>query len=233
MTWLAKVLENNAPAARKESSAPRGPGPVAATPPVRPSNGLKEFLSQLSEVQHGALLDLGPIWQSTISFFLERGFRVSTEDVLRARKEFAAAEEQVAHVSAPPQEVSAAALDPATRAVQFLSSSLCYPAESFDAILVWDLFDYLHAELCAPLAAHLHHLLRPGGAVFAIFYSRAPERFHRYRVSDGGIEMIPAIAPVAYSRAFQNREILNLFAQFRSSKTFVGRDQFREGLFLK
>jgi hypothetical protein len=34
-------------------------------------------------------------------------------------------------------------------------------------------------------------------------------------------------------RVFQNREILNLFSRFHSSKTFVGRDQIREGLFLK
>ena len=29
------------------------------------------------------------------------------------------------------------------------------------------------------------------------------------------------------------REILDLFAQFRTSKTFVGRDQVREAIFLK
>jgi hypothetical protein len=34
-------------------------------------------------------------------------------------------------------------------------------------------------------------------------------------------------------RTFQNREILNLFSRFRSAKTFVGRDQVREGLFIK
>jgi hypothetical protein len=32
---------------------------------------------------------------------------------------------------------------------------------------------------------------------------------------------------------YQNREILNLFGRFHSSKTFVGRDQIREGLFIK
>jgi hypothetical protein len=32
---------------------------------------------------------------------------------------------------------------------------------------------------------------------------------------------------------FQNREILDIFSEFRTSKTFVGRDQVREALFLK
>jgi hypothetical protein len=36
-----------------------------------------------------------------------------------------------------------------------------------------------------------------------------------------------------HSRIFQNREILDIFGKFRSSKTFVGRDQVREALFLK
>ena len=44
-----------------------------------------------------------------------------------------------------------------------------------------------------------------------------------------------AAAPTlaVHARVFQNREILDSFGQFRTSKTFVGRDQIREGLFLK
>jgi hypothetical protein len=45
--------------------------------------------------------------------------------------------------------------------------------------------------------------------------------------------MIPAPNIAAHARIFQNREILDIFGKFRSSKTFVGRDQVREGLFLK
>jgi hypothetical protein len=36
-----------------------------------------------------------------------------------------------------------------------------------------------------------------------------------------------------HARVFQNREILDIFGKFRSSKTFVGRDQVREALLLK
>jgi len=42
-----------------------------------------------------------------------------------------------------------------------------------------------------------------------------------------------APAPARCTRVFQNREILQLFGQFRSAKTYVGRDQIREGLFVK
>ena len=60
---------------------------------TRVSNGLKEFLWTLDGLGRGALLDLGPAWQTTLSFFIERGFRVSSEDILREWKEFRVEEE--------------------------------------------------------------------------------------------------------------------------------------------
>src|SRR5216117_3961232 len=67
--------------------APESPGSV------RVSNGLKEFLWNLDGLGRGALLDLGPAWQTTLSFFIDRGFRVSSEDILRGWKAFLTAEE--------------------------------------------------------------------------------------------------------------------------------------------
>ena len=60
-------------------------------------------------------------------------------------------------------------------------------------------------------------------------HSRPAEGFHRYRIVDSqSIELLPAPGAFPHQRSFQNRELLNLFAQFRSSKTFVGRDQIRD-----
>ena len=54
------------------------------------------------------------------------------------------------------------------------------------------------------------------------------------KIVDGqNIELIPSATLAVHSRIFQNREILDIFGKFRSSKTFVGRDQVREALFLK
>src|ERR1700731_403795 len=55
---------------------------------TRGSNSLKDFLWHLNGLGRGNLLDLGPVWQSTVSFFIERGFKVSTEDVLTGWKQF-------------------------------------------------------------------------------------------------------------------------------------------------
>src|ERR1700758_4159246 len=59
------------------ASAPESPQKTG-----RQSNGLKEFLWQLEGIGHGPLLDLGPARQTTISFFIERGFKVYTEDLM-------------------------------------------------------------------------------------------------------------------------------------------------------
>ena len=60
----------------------------------RLSNGLKEFLYQLEGIGRGHLLDLGPARQTTITFFIERGFKVYTEDLLTTWKNFLDADEQ-------------------------------------------------------------------------------------------------------------------------------------------
>src|SRR5258707_15520739 len=70
--------------------APRVP---ERTESARISNGLKELLWNLDGLGRGTLLDLGPAWQTTLSFFIERGFRVSSEDILREWKDFLSEEE--------------------------------------------------------------------------------------------------------------------------------------------
>ncbi len=130
----------------------------------------------------------------------------------------------------------AAALEmtPAARAERFLETTLRNPADTFDAVLIWDLLDYLDGDLVSRLVTRITSLVRDGGVAFAIFHNRKPQAFHRYRVVDAqNLELIPAPCPFAPQRVFQNREISDLFRRFHSSKTFVGRDQLREGLFVK
>ncbi len=192
---------------------------------------MKEFLYLISDIERGRVLDLGPVWQSTINFFIERGYRISTDDLLREWTEFLTTEEQRLR-QAPPGEgerISQSAL-----ADKFLQTALQYPDDSYHGVLAWDLFDYLDAELVPRLMARIYKILSPGGAVLGLFHSRPPDRFHRYRIVDEQtIETIPAPTLAVHARVFQNREILDIFGEFRSSKTFVGRDQLREGLFLK
>lgn len=202
---------------------------------VRASNGLKEFLRHLGRPEDGRMLDLGPVSQATVDFFTGRGYKLYSNDLLRGWHDFLAAELATLMGGTVPGAANAANRpDPAVRAARFVATVLDYPAESFHGVLAWDLVDYLPPEVVQAFVSRLHELTRPGGAVLAIFHNRPPERFHRYRVvSAEGMEYIPSTAPVPFGRVLPNREILNLFSSFRSSKTFVGRDQIREALFTR
>jgi hypothetical protein len=236
MNWMAKQRVGWGPmtAPRDPSHKPGPATAVAAAAPAsyRASNGLKDFLWLINDVRNGRILDLGQVSQATLTFFIEKGYRISTEDFLRSWKEFLTAEEErlrLATVGADGEKVSQAHL-----AEKFLEGSLQYPEESFHGVLAWDLFDYFDAELLPRVMERLYSLLHPAGALLALFHSRPAERFHRYRiVNPQTIELLPAPTLAVHARVFQNREILDLFGKFRSSKTFVGRDQLREGLFLK
>src|SRR5580693_4690634 len=71
-----------------DKSRPKGslPAPAVGTTRVAPlneatrvSNGLKELLWNLDGLGRGTLLDLGSAWQTTLSFFIEKGFRVTAD----------------------------------------------------------------------------------------------------------------------------------------------------------
>jgi hypothetical protein len=235
MNWMAKTR----PGAAAPAIAPTSkPGPASASAntnlKVRTSNGLKEFLWLMSDVPHARVLDLGPVWQATVNFFLEKGYRISTDDLLGTWKEFVSAEEERLRAAPLTSEGYSARLTASALADKFLENALQYPEESFHGVLGWDLFDYFDPAVSSRIMDRLFGILHPGGAVLALFHSRAPERFHRYRIIDTQtVELVAAPTLAVHARVFQNREILELFAKFRSSKTFVGRDQVREGLFLK
>jgi hypothetical protein len=222
------------PAARVREAAAGAAVSPAAAPVPRPSNSLKDFLWQVSDVQNGRLLDLGPVAQSTLTFFLERGFKIYAEDLLRDWRQHLAGEEKRLRAA----QVGGAAIekefDLRAIAARFAEASLQYEPGSFHAILLWDACDYMEAEAVAPVVARLHALLRPGGVVLGLFHSKKPEAFYRYRVRDAeNIELLPAHSLFQHVRILQNRDLLNLFAAFRTSKTYVGRDHLREALFLK
>jgi hypothetical protein len=213
--------------------SPAGPARSPELPgSARVSNGLKEFLWNLDGLGRGSLLDLGPASQTTLNFFIERGFRVSSEDILRGWKAFLTEEER--RLREDPAACETVDMTPSGRATRFLVENLRYPRASFDAVLLWDLLDYLEPMLVKQMVASLTELLRPGGVILAMFHSKKPEGFQRYRVADSHTLQVistPVICPP--QKVYQNREIQDLFTRFRTMKSFVGRDQLRESLFIK
>jgi len=248
MNFFSKLRPGQEPAIpqRPSSAGNTRPGSAVATATAgnsngstgveskggRQSNGLKEFLVQLDGIGRGHLLDFGPARQSTLNFFIERGFKVYTEDLLATWQYFL--EEQAQQLKQLAADGDRSEFSVEGRAEKFLKTTMQFPDDTFDAILMWDNLDYLDNELMTRLATRMTTLLRDGGVVFAMFHTKKPTQFHRYKVLDAqNLELIPANCAFQPQRVFQNREISNLFSRYRSSKMFVGRDQIREGLFVK
>lgn len=230
MNWMAKTRPNASAAAAVRTTSGPSPSP-SSNPNVRVSNGLKEFLWLTSDAPRGRILDLGPVWQSTVAFFIDKGYRISTEDLLGTWKDFQTEEEERQR-DAPRGE--AEKITQAAFAEKFLEKALKYPSEHFHGVLAWDLLDYFDPQVVPFLLERLFTTLHSGGVILTLFHSRAVERYHRYRIVDGQtIELVPSPTIAVHAHVFQNRELMDLFAKFRSSKTFVGRDQVRESLFLK
>src|SRR5690242_14725511 len=133
MNWTAKSRGGAAasPAVAQKPSQPTT-GTVAQPAVGRTSNSLKEFLWMLSDIKRGRILDLCPASQTTLNFFIEKGFRISAEDMLRTWKQFLNAEEERMRGTAAGE---AEILSPAELGAKFLETNLNYAPESFHGIL--------------------------------------------------------------------------------------------------
>src|SRR5580704_11079349 len=68
--------------------------PAVGVESTRVSNGLKELMWNLDGLGRGTLLDMGGAWQASFRFFIERCFRIKTDDLFRTWKQFLDNEEK-------------------------------------------------------------------------------------------------------------------------------------------
>jgi SAM-dependent methyltransferase len=119
---------------------------------------------------------------------------------------------------------------------RFLRDSLAYQGQVFDAVLCWDVPDYLPEPLVKPVVERLCALTKPGGVLLAFFHTRdaGPDAPHyRYHIAGNDMLQLQATArdgSAVYrlQRVFNNRHIENLFREFASLKFFLARDNVRE-----
>jgi len=105
---------------------------------------------------------------------------------------------------------------------------------SFDALLLVGCAGLPGAGSGEADSDALEEMLRPGGVVFAMFHSKKPKdsRDTAWRIQ-AGCKVLSAKPICTAQKVYQNREIQGLFGNCRTIKTFIGRDQLRETLFLK
>jgi hypothetical protein len=179
---------------------------------------LQKFLSVVCSRPAAELVDLGPVVGANIAFLGERvGCKIYVEDLYADLDRHAQQD----------------ALD---RFPGFLRTRFPLPAESIDAVLCWDVFDYLDQPAASVLAGELMRLLRPAGALLAIFGTSGPRdpRYTKYIIEDEEHLRYRAYGTASSPpRPLQNREIVRLFDRLEVSDSVLLKSGVREMLFRK
>ena len=179
---------------------------------------LARFLDLLFARPAAEVVDLGPVIGSNITFLGERvGCKIHVEDL------YADVDRHVQH-------------DKLDQLPEFLSGRLAMPASSIDAVLGWDIFDYLAPMAATALAGELMRILRPGGVLLGFFGARASDdpRYTKFFIEDE-MHLRYRFYPSACTRRWvlQNRDINIMFAGLEICETVLLKSGVREILFRK
>jgi hypothetical protein len=186
--------------------------------PVFATKALRKFLTSLTANASPALLDLGPVVGSNVSFFGEQlGCKIFVEDI------FADLD----------RHIREGKID---RFPDFLKRRFPQPTGSINGILCWDLLDYFDKTSAQVLADELTRVLTPEGVLLGFFgtVQRPDVRYTKYIIVD---EVNLKHRSYAASRGRQaillNRDIIRLFGRLRVSDSFLLQNNLREILFRK
>jgi SAM-dependent methyltransferase len=186
----------------------------------RRSSGLAEFTKLIASEENLCILDLGPTSPQNIALLTGMGHRVYNEDVLLASFDPSFVTKN---------EDGTSGMD----ADKFLQDNLKYNSQQFDAVLAWDIPDYLHESLVKAVIARMASVLKPGGLLLAFFHTRdaGPEApYYRYHIVGKDTLDLQRGPQFRLQRVFNNRHIENLFREFSNIKFFLARDNVREVL---
>lgn len=198
-------------------AAPRPAGDPSE--PVVASRAFPKFLSTLSGREHSTFIDLGPAVGSNLEFFAERtACKFFIDDL------FAEIETQ-------------ARAGTRENLAKILPERITRPDASVDAVLCWDIFDFLDKAAAQGLARELVRVLKPGGALFGFFYNQIGQQktqYTRFIIQDETHfrhRTSPA-SPVAV-QVLPNRDIIRLFEGLLVSDSFLLLTHTREIVFRK
>jgi 2-polyprenyl-3-methyl-5-hydroxy-6-metoxy-1,4-benzoquinol methylase len=210
-----------------DSSQPKSQESAQPAPRTkRTCIGLGEFMRSLSttgEEKKKCVLDLGPTSPTNIALLTELDARVYNEDILHESQD---------PTYAIKQEDGSVQID----STRFFTENLDYPEGQFDAILFWDVADYLPEPLVKPLVERLQTMLKPKGHLLAFFHTKdagAESLYSRHHIVQKDILELEPVQGFQLQRIFNNRHIENLFKDFASRKFFLGRDNIREVLMVR
>jgi hypothetical protein len=195
-----------------------GDAPPSSDEPAYPTKALAKFLKLLQSRDNPALIDLGPVVGTNVTFFGEHlGCRIRVEDI-------------AADVERHVKDGNVDAL-PA-----FFGSRFPQEPDSVDGVLCWDVFDFLERPAATALANALMRLLRPDGALLGFFSTTdgRPQVYTKFMVVDeSSLRHRSYAASRPRQRVLQNRDINKMFEGLRVTESFLMKNNVREILFKK
>jgi SAM-dependent methyltransferase len=193
----------------------------------RRSTGFQQFMKQVTREENIWVLDLGPTSPDNIKHITERGHRIYNEDLLSE-----AIRPDLKTKSTEPGKEGETVVD----VDKFLAENLRHEREQFDAVMAWDVTDYLPEEVVKATIERIHTIMRPGGVLLAFFHTRdagSDAPYYRYHIADPETLELQTGPHFKLQRVFNNRNIETLFRDYASIKFFLGRDNIREVLVIR
>jgi predicted SAM-dependent methyltransferase len=189
---------------------------ATAEEPVVGSKAFPKFIAALTARPAPVLLDFGPVIGTNVEFFGDRlGCKLFIEDLLGDID----------------RHNKAGTLDalPASFEKRFRHADA-----SVDGILCWDIFDFLDKAATQALAQQVIRMLRPGGAVMALFTVATKQdhaSFTKYEIVDDASFRHRQHAGVGgVKKVLQNRDIIRMFEGLTVSDSFLLKSNTREML---
>ena len=188
----------------------------------RKSNGLNHFLKILPRDSGMHVLDLGGVSETNVTFLSELGCKIYLDNLLA---NFDRAKPGLENRRFTPDAAAA-----------FVEDNLRYQAEQFDAILVWDVLEFLDRELLTAIVPRLFDILKPGGGMLAFFHTQTRGEgveLYRYQIEGADTLLLRSLQNRPLPATFNNRSIERLFSEFDSLKFFLTRDHLREVIVIR
>lgn len=113
----------------------------------------------------------------------------------------------------------------------YLNQAFQFSGRTFDLILLWTTLDYLPEPFVVPVVDRLASAMNSGGQVLAFFHTKAKgddTAYCRFGVTSSDSVDMQVAQPFPIQRAFTNRSIQSLFAQWSGFRQFLAKDSLSE-----
>ncbi|MDQ2900907.1 MAG: class I SAM-dependent methyltransferase, partial [Acidobacteriota bacterium] len=203
------------PAPRRPRDSKPGDPELVST---RQSRGLEQFFFDIRDHVGLSILDLAGATQENINYITNLGHKIYTQDFIRSlddtfNRDDASDQSNVSRID------------------YFLRQNLEFPEETFDAVLVWDVLQYLSPALLTATLDRLLRIVRPKSYLLAFFNADEKSKnspSYTFRIQNQSTLAITQRGSRKQAQVFNNRSLEKLFNRFESVKFFLTRESLRE-----